>query len=58
MQITKRKLQNFFNNSNNKSYSIIYNSYNKRIVNITATKTNTFKIWFSNNKIILNNNNN
>jgi len=57
-KLLKENYKIVFNNSNNKSYAIIYDSNYKRIVNITATKTNTFKIWFSNNKINLNNNNN
>jgi len=57
-KLLKENYKIVFNNSNNKSYAIIYNSNDKKIVNINATKNNTFKIWFSNNRISLNNNSN
>ena len=46
-----------FNSNQNKSYATIYDSYQNRIINLSADSNNTFKLWISTQPLHLNDNN-
>jgi len=54
--LTQQGYKIIFNNTNNKSYALIYDEHNQRILSIKSNQSNTFKFWISTQPLNFQNN--
>jgi len=54
--LTQQGYKIIFNNTNNKSYALIFDEHNQRILSIKSNQSNTFKFWISTQPLNFQNN--